>query len=306
MITSLKELLIEARKEQKAIAAFNVPNLAMIRAAIQAAEAQNVPVILQHAESHDSIIPLEEIGPIMVDYAKRSKVPVVVHLDHGKKLETIVKAIDLGFTSVMIDASSESFEENVRLTKEVIQLAHAKEISVEAELGHVYTSSLGGGEGRKPDDELIGIEKDFYTDPELAKKFVNKTHVDCLAIAFGTVHGIYLKKPQLDLPRIKQIYEKVQVPLVMHGGSGVSESEYQIAINNGIAKINYYTYANKLGADSIRQIVDSDCEETLFLEYYFNEITQSLKNSYAEVIECFDNSSLEVKYKDKTKNYRFS
>ena len=145
MLVGLQEVLVKARAEKQAIAAFNVPNLEMIRAAIQAAEEVNTPVILQHAEGHGSLISLEEIGPIMLQYAKRSKVPVVVHLDHGNSSEMIMQAMKLGFTSVMIDASDLPFEENIARTKEIVKIAHSLGVSVEAELGHVFTSSLGGG-----------------------------------------------------------------------------------------------------------------------------------------------------------------
>lgn len=229
MLVGLQEVLVKARAEKQAIAAFNVPNLEMIRAAIQAAEEVNTPVILQHAEGHGSLISLEEIGPIMLQYAKRSKVPVVVHLDHGKSFEMIMQAMKLGFTSVMIDASDLPFEENIARTKEIVKIAHSLGVSVEAELGHVFTSSLGGGEGRTPDDDQIG-ETDIYTDPKQAKDFVDATTVDCLAVAFGTVHGVYLKEPKLDLDRVKKIYDEVKIPLVMHGGSGVEASDYRTAI----------------------------------------------------------------------------
>jgi fructose-bisphosphate aldolase class II len=251
MLVGLQEVLVKARAEKQAIAAFNVPNLEMIRAAIQAAEEVNMPVILQHAEGHGSLISLEEIGPIMLQYAKRSKVPVVVHLDHGKSFEMIMQAMKLGFTSVMIDASDLPFEENIARTKEIVKIAHSLGVSVEAELGHVFTSSLGGGEGRAPDDDQIG-ETDIYTDPNQAKDFVDATAVDCLAVAFGTVHGVYLKEPKLDLDRVKKIYDEVKIPLVMHGGSGVEASDYRTAIEKGIAKINYYTYANQAGAAALR------------------------------------------------------
>ncbi len=286
MLVGLKELLIKARNEKIAIAAFNVPNLEMVRAAIQAAEELNLPVILQHAEGHGSLIPLEEIGPIMIQYAKQSKVPVVVHLDHGKSFDAIVYAMKLGFTSVMIDASDLPFSENVAKTKEIVKIAHSLGVSVEAELGQVFTSSLGGGEGRDPDDDKIGEETDIYTDPKQAKEFVEATNVDCLAIAFGTVHGIYLKEPRLDLDRVKEVYEEVGIPLVMHGGSGVSSTDYQIAINNGIAKINYYTYANKVGAQALENYLGNANQE-YFLEDCIEKTTAALKEDYVKAMTAF-------------------
>ena len=268
MLADLKEVLEKARTEKQAVAAFNVPNLAMVRAAIQAAEKVNQPVILQHAEGHGSLISLEEIGPIMIDYAKRSKVPVVVHLDHGKTFDAMVQAMKLGFTSVMIDASDLPFAENIARTKEIVKIAHSLGVSVEAELGHVFTSSLGGGEGRAPDDDQIG-DTDIYTDPKQAKEFVDATGVDCLAVAFGTVHGIYLK-----------------IPLVMHGGSGVEAADYQTAIANGIAKINYYTYANKAGASALKGYFEAD-QSDVFLEECIEVTTEALKEDYVEAIKIF-------------------
>lgn len=288
MLADLKEVLEKARTEKQAVAAFNVPNLAMVRAAIQAAEKVNQPVILQHAEGHGSLISLEEIGPIMIDYAKRSKVPVVVHLDHGKTFDAMVQAMKLGFTSVMIDASDLPFAENIARTKEIVKIAHSLGVSVEAELGHVFTSSLGGGEGRAPDDDQIG-DTDIYTDPKQAKEFVDKTGVDCLAVAFGTVHGIYLKEPKLDLPRVKAIYDEVKIPLVMHGGSGVEVADYQTAIANGIAKINYYTYANKAGASALKGYFEAD-QSDVFLEECIEVTTEALKEDYVEAIKIFSGS----------------
>lgn len=285
MLASLKEVLVKAREKNQAVAAFNVPNLEMVRAAIQAAEEMNMPVILQHAEGHGSLITLEEIGPIMIQYAERSTVPVVVHLDHGKSFEVIMQAMKLGFTSVMIDASDLPFEENVARTQEVVKAAHSLGVSVEAELGHVFTSSLGGGEGRAPDDDQIG-DTDIYTDPKQAKEFVDATNVDCLAVAFGTVHGIYLKEPRLDLQRVKEIYKEVKIPLVMHGGSGVHAEDYQAAIKNGITKINYYTYANQAGAAVLRKYL-IDEKQNYFLEDCIAVTTETLKEDYVRAIEIF-------------------
>ncbi|MGG5314823.1 class II fructose-bisphosphate aldolase [Enterococcus sp. AZ072] len=285
MLADLKEVLVKARSEKIAIAAFNVPNLEMVRAAISAAEQLNLPVILQHAEGHDSLIPLEEIGPIMLQYAKQSKVPVVVHLDHGKSFAAIVRAMKLGFTSVMIDASDLPFEENIARTKEIVKIAHSLGVSVEAELGHVFTSSLGGGEGRVPDDDEIG-KIDIYTDPAQAKQFVAATGVDCLAIAFGTVHGIYLNEPKLDLNRVEEVYKEVGIPLVMHGGSGVSAADYQSAIDKGIAKINYYTYANKVGGAKTKDFLAETSQE-YFLEDCVVAATEAVKADYLDAIQAF-------------------
>jgi fructose-bisphosphate aldolase class II len=272
MLVTLSELLKDAKEEKYAVGAFNVPNLEAIRGVIQAAEELESPVILQHAEVHENLIGLEEIGPIMLQYAKAAKVPVAVHLDHGASYEMCVKAIRLGFTSVMYDASSKEYELNLEETKEIVKIAHAAGVSVEAELGHIFTSAVGGGEGRGSDssDDYEDLE-DVYTDPDLAKEFVEATGVDCLAIGFGTVHGIYLKEPKLDLNRILQIKEKIDVPFVMHGGSGVSEENYRTAIKNGICKINYYTYMNKAAGKAVQECLENNTEDAVTKGYCSNE-----------------------------------
>jgi len=259
MLVTMKEILSEAHKQKYAVGAFNVPNLESIMAVIQAAEEENIPVILQHAEVHENLISLDIIGPIMLDFAKRAKVPVCVHLDHGTSFELCMQAIRLGFTSVMYDASAKSFEKNLNETKEVTKIAHASGVSVEAELGHIFTSALGGGEGRGP----VGMSdyssvEDCYTNPDLAKEFVDATDVDALAISFGTTHGVYLTEPSLDLNRITEIKNKIDIPFVMHGGSGVSDEDFKAAIRNGITKINYFTYMSMAGGREVLNYLGSN------------------------------------------------
>lgn len=288
MLVTLSELLKDAKEEKYAVGAFNVPNLEAIRGVIQAAEELESPVILQHAEVHENLIGLEEIGPIMLQYAKAAKVPVAVHLDHGASYEMCVKAIRLGFTSVMYDASSKEYELNLEETKEIVKIAHAAGVSVEAELGHIFTSAVGGGEGRGSDssDDYEDLE-DVYTDPDLAKEFVEATGVDCLAIGFGTVHGIYLKEPKLDLNRILQIKEKIDVPFVMHGGSGVSEENYRTAIKNGICKINYYTYMNKVAGKAVQECLETNTEDAVFFDELSLKATAAMKDNVKAAMEIF-------------------
>ena len=252
MLVTLKELLDQAKVEHKAVGAFNGTTLEAIRGIIQAAEELNAPVILQHAQSHDDLIDLEEIGPVMKYYAERAKVPVALHLDHGSSFERCVQALRLGFTSVMYDASAKSFEENAAETAEIVKIAHAVGASVEAELGHIFTSEVVQGEGAGADstDDYEDLDN-IYTDPEVAKKFVEMTNVDCLAVAFGTTHGVYLTEPKLDLPRVARLREATNIPLVMHGGSGVSEEDYKKVIARGVRKINYYTYMAKAGGTGV-------------------------------------------------------
>lgn len=257
MLVNLSDILREAKEKKYAVGAFNVPNLESIRGVTAAAEELGVPVILQHAEVHENYIPLSEIGPIMLMYAKKSSVPVAVHFDHGASFKMCMQAIRLGFTSVMYDASEKSYEENLRETSEIVRIAHSVNVSVEAELGHVFTSAVGGGEGRG----AVGAEdfqslEDCYTDPAMARDFVDATKVDALAISFGTTHGVYLTEPKLDLKRIAEIKAQVDIPFVMHGGSGVSDEDFRTAIYNGITKINYYTYGAMSGAEAVKRSVE--------------------------------------------------
>ena len=287
MLVTLKELLDQAKIEKKSVGAFNGTTLESIRGIIQAAEELNCPVILQHAQSHDDMIDLEEIGPVMLYYAKRAKVPVALHLDHGSSFERCVQALRLGFTSVMYDASSKSFEENVEETAEIVKIAHAVGASVEAELGHIFTSEVVQGEGTSSDstDDYEDLN-DIYTDPRAAKEFVEKTGVDCLAVAFGTTHGVYLTEPKLDLPRVARISDAANVPLVMHGGSGVSDADYRIAIENGICKVNYYTYMNTAGGKASKEYW-KDEETPLFYDSMSLAATEAIKEDVKRAIQVF-------------------
>ena len=205
-----------------------------------AAEKLDVPVIISHAQLHESVAPIEKVGPVMVELAKRSKVKVCVHLDHGEDFEYCKKAIALGFTSVMIDYSTKPYEENAAGTREVVDYAHAHGVDVEAELGRLPNREGGAGGGKEKPEDL-------YTDAELVPDYLEKTGVDALAIAFGTAHGIYKVKPVLNMDVITKVRQKTDIPLVMHGGSGISPEEYREVIRRGINKINYYTYMSYAG-----------------------------------------------------------
>lgn len=288
MLVTLKELLDQAKAEKKAVGAFNATTLEAARAIVQAAEELNTPVILQHAHIHDNLIDLMEMGPILKYYAERAKVPVALHLDHGATYERCAQALALGFTSVMYDASAKSFEENVAETTEIVKMAHAVGASVEAELGHIFTSKVVQGEGGGSADSDSDYEDldDIYTDPEVAKDFVEKTGVDCLAVAFGTTHGVYLTEPRLDLPRVARIRDAAGVPLVMHGGSGVSDADYKVAIENGITKVNYYTYMNMAGARAARAYFEDE-NNKLFYDTMSLAATEAMKEDVKRAIRVF-------------------
>ncbi|MDT2669889.1 class II fructose-bisphosphate aldolase [Enterococcus dongliensis] len=288
MLVTVRELLGDAEKKQRAVGAFNVPNLESLRGVIQAAEMLKVPVIIQHAEVHENLISIEEIGPIMVDYAKRATVPVAVHLDHGSSLEECIKAIRLGFTSIMYDASLKNYETNVKETSELVKIAHSVGVSVEAELGEMTNSKVGSGEGRSSEIGDFG-NNDLFTNPQQAKAFIETTKVDSLAIAFGTVHGKYFEEPNLDFERIADIRTITNAtPLVMHGGSGVSEKDYQRAIEAGIRKINYYTYMNLAAGESLRHTNEQYQNKEIFFDAVSLTATAAIKKNIVQALKIFN------------------
>ncbi|WP_137664894.1 class II fructose-bisphosphate aldolase [Enterococcus hulanensis] len=287
MLVTVKDLLMNAKKRQRAVGAFNVPNLESLRGVIQAAEELDVPVIIQHAEVHEHLISIEEIGPVMVEFAKQAKVPVAVHLDHGASLEECVKAIRLGFTSIMYDASLKDYDTNVKETAELVKIAHSVGVSVEAELGEMTNSAIGSGEGRSSKASDFG-NADLFTNPQQASEFIEKTKVDSLAVSFGTVHGKYMMEPNLDFERIKAIRTATNgAALVMHGGSGVSKKDYQKAIAAGIRKINYYTYMNLAAGEAVKK----ECL-TQRDEYFFDELslvaTSAIKENVTSALKIFN------------------
>lgn len=236
---AMSVMLQDASQRGYAVPCFNAINLEMVRGIIAAAEEERSPVILCHAELHFKYTPLETIAPILVKAMHEASVPVSILLDHGKDFAAVMRAMHLGFNAIMFDGSEFDYEENVRRTAEIVKIAKTIGVSVEGELGYVTRPKSGGAEGE--DDDAIIEDTSLYTDPEQAGEFVERTGIDALAAAFGTVHGVYLKEPKLDIERLARIREAAGVPLVMHGGSGLSEDDIRRTINNGVAKINYYT-----------------------------------------------------------------
>ncbi len=246
MLVNLVEILKMAEEKKCAVGAFNTPNLECLNAVISAAERLNVPVIIAHAELHEEVSPLAKIGPVMVQAAKAARVPVCVHLDHCETPDYMKQALEIGFTGVMYDGSTLPYEENLENTKKAVDMAKAYHCGVEAELGSM--ASREGGE--------TAAAGPVYTDPEQAAAFCRETGIDALAPSFGTAHGIYKSRPVLDLERVKVIAEKTKLPLVMHGGSGVSPEDYRKGIANGLRKINYYSYMSKAGTGAVRDLLE--------------------------------------------------
>ncbi|MBN2238344.1 MAG: class II fructose-bisphosphate aldolase [Dehalococcoidales bacterium] len=268
MLTNLKELL-KLRRDGEAIGSFNTPNLASLKAVISAAEELDRPVIIGHAEVHERYAPLKIFGPAMVAAAKAAKVPICVLLDHGQSVDYCIKAAQTGFTAVMYDGSLLSYLENLESTKMIADLLHPWGISVEGELGTLNR--------HETEEEAAAIkEPDIYTDPAAAEDFVNQTGVDALAVAFGTAHGIYFKEPVLDFTRLEEINRRIEVPLVMHGGSGISDENYRKVIGLGIEKINYYTYMAAAGGQASKVWIEG--HESLF----FHDIEQTAEEAMRE------------------------
>ena len=273
MLVTLKEILKIANARNIAIGSFNTPNMTSIRAVIGAAEALNEPVILMHAQIHEEmgLCKMDEIASVMLLLADKAKVPVCVHLDHGTDLEYVKRGLDLGFTSVMYDGSTLDAKINYANTCIIRELSLEYGASLEAEIG-----SMGARESGEAGGESV------YTDPDEARKFVEETGVDALACAFGTAHGLYLKQPKLDFDRLAKINTLVDVPLVMHGGSGVSVEDYKHVIELGIRKINYYTYMAKAGGAAVSAMAD----RTFFHDIEVAAI-EAMKNDVAAAIKVF-------------------
>ena len=242
----MKELLTIAKVNKFAVPAFNIGSLEILRAVMEVAEETNSPVILE-------IHPLEIeylTDPFVLtvkEYAHKSKVPVVIHMDHGSNIYDVMRSIKNGYTSVMIDASNLPYEENVALTKQVVELAHKVNVSVEAEIGTIGAMNY----------ETEGVDNVLYTDPEQAKDFVKRTGIDCLAVAIGTAHGLYPKNftPKLNLELLKILNKEVNIPLVLHGGSGNPDEEVTASVSLGVSKVNI--------SSDVKSVFFKKCHELL-------------------------------------------
>lgn len=282
MLVNLKEILKIAEKNGTAIAAIDCPTFEMAVATIKAAEELNQPVILAHAQVHEEMgyMTLEHIAPIFKMLANQCHVPVCIHLDHGVSQDYVYKAIDLGFTSVMYDASLKSYEDNLNETKEVVAYAKKHDVSVEAELGSM--PSNGGEDGKVFEPE------DYYTKPEEAVAFIKETGIDALAVSYGSVHGIYKSEPKLNFDIVEQIYQSQKLPLVLHGGSGLSDDDYKKSIRAGIKKINYFTYMAYIGGEAVKKAISQSNDKFQYQDLVMVAI-DAIKEDVKRIIQLFSN-----------------
>lgn len=279
MLVTLKEIMEIAEEKKIAVGSFNAANLESLQAVLDAAEELGYPVIIQFAQCHEPWIPLELIGPIMVEQAKQVSVPVCVHLDHGETLAYLERALELGFTGIMYDGSTLSYEENQKNTKQAVAMAAKAGASVEAELGSMGKRETGAGDaGGEADDTKI------YTDPEQAKAFVEESGIDALACSFGTTHGIYLSEPKLDFDVVRKVRALTNdIPVVMHGGSGVSREDYHKAVQAGVRKINYFTYMDKAGGNAAAAYLNAlQAQEPVF----FSSISMAARDAMREDVKA--------------------
>lgn len=264
MLVNMNEMLKAAKNGKYAVGLFNAVNMELARGIIAAAEETGSPLIIGTAEIFFPYGPLEDVSYFLIPMAKRAKVPVVVHLDHGLTRESCIKALELGFTSIMYDCSTDPYDVNVSKVKEMAEIAHSYGATIEGELGHVGDNEGSAeavpAEGNSDDvSDATDAEKTddvvdpsiYFTDPAMAKDYVDKTGVDALAIAVGNAHGAYKLPPKLDFDRIKTIAGTVDVPLVLHGGSGLTDDDFKRAINEGISKVNIFTDLNIAAAQAV-------------------------------------------------------
>lgn len=249
MLVNMKEILSSAKKGRYGIGFFNAVNVEMARAVIGTAEELHSPVMIGTAEILLPSMPLPQVASYLLPLAREASVPVCVHYDHGLTFEKCLEALKLGFTSVMYDCSTTSYETNVAKVAEMAHIAHAMGATIEGELGHVGDNE---GAGKLNDPSA------YYTDPSVAADYAKRTGVDALAVAVGNAHGDYKFPPKLDFERIKTISQITGIPLVLHGGSGLSDSDFRTAVQKGICKVNIFTDLDKAGAAGVKKGLDAN------------------------------------------------
>ena len=271
MLVTLREVLKDAQEKKYGVGLFNTINLEMAKGVLAAAEELKSPVIIGTAEVLLPYASLEELAYFLVPMAKKASVPVVLHYDHGLTDKKIVEAMRLGFSSVMYDCSTDTYENNITRVAQMVKIADMFGASVEGELGHVGANDESAG-----DDSI-------YTEPEQARDFAQRTGVDALAVAIGTAHGAYKEKPRLDIGRLAEISRTVPVPLVLHGGSGLSDEDFKNCVANGISKINIFTDINCAAAKAAHDFYKEGCGLTDIQ----NQITEAVKQETMKKMRIF-------------------
>lgn len=270
MLANLNDVLIPAQKGNYAVGLFNTIDTDMLEAAISAAEEKRSPIIIGTAEVLLPYGELKLLAPSLIAAAERATVPVVVHYDHGLTFERCMEALKLGFTSIMFDGSDGDSRKNITDTREIVRIAHSFNATVEGEIGHV-------GEAVSGDNEL----DDRYTTADEAEFYISQTGVDALAVAIGTAHGAYKTKPRLDLNRLREIRSRVATPLVLHGGSGLSDDDFRNSVKNGIAKVNIFTDLCLAGARAM-----TENSEESYLDIRTARV-KAIRRAVEEKIELF-------------------
>ena len=275
MLVNMREMLREAQRERYGVGFFNAVNVEMARAIIETAEEMRAPVIVGTAEVLLPAMPLERVAEYLIPMARKASVPVAVHYDHGLTFDKCMEALDLGFSSIMYDCSTAPYEENVTAVARMAEICHGRGATVEGELGHVGDNE-GAGKLENPSD--------YYTDPEMAADFVRRTGVDALAVAVGNAHGDYKFPPKLDFGRIAAIRDAAGTPLVLHGGSGLSDDDFREAVKRGVCKINIFTDLDKAGKAGIEKGLKAGAGSMMALIPY--EI-EAMKKVVRNKIELF-------------------
>lgn len=275
MLVNMRGMLENARKGHYAVGFFNAVNVEMARAVIESAQELHAPVIIRTAEILLPVMPLDRVADYLIPMAREADVPVAVHYDHGLTFEKCNEALKLGFTSVMYDCSTASYRENTEKVAEMVRICHAMDVTVEAELGHVGDNE---GEGK------LSEPSDYFTDPETALEYVRSTGADALAVAVGNAHGDYKFPPKLDFDRISAIAERTGVPLVLHGGSGLSDSDFRKAAVRGICKVNIFTDLDRAGKKGIENGLKNGAE---FISSLIPYEIEAMKTVVREKIRLF-------------------
>lgn len=266
MLVNLDYVLKKAQREHYAVGLFNTTDTDMLEAAIAAAEELRAPIIIGTAEVLLPYGELKLIAPSIIAAAKRASVPVVVHYDHGLTFERCMEALQLGFSSVMFDGSAGDYETNIKETREVVRIAHAFGATVEGEIGHVGDAGAG--------DNLL---TDMYTTPKEAEEYLAATGVDALAVAIGSAHGVYKTKPKLSIDRLREIRAAVDVPLVLHGGSGLSDEDFRCSIREGMAKVNIFTDLCLAGQRAMAEGISAGCDYLTIRNMKVEAIKEAVK-----------------------------